>query len=93
MAEALNVTVATVEWPVQGKWIQGCFMTMGFRRRPLGSQDPSFPQAVSHALNASADDLHHDRLEDEASFLERVQARIGSYMAGRATGPGGPVGR
>jgi len=45
------------------------------------------------ALDASADDLRHDRMEDAASFLERVQAKIDSYKAGRATGPGGPEGR
>jgi len=48
---------------------------------------------VSDALNASAEDLRHERVEDASSFLERVQAKIDSYKAGHATRPGGPVGR
>ncbi len=63
-------------------------MTMGFLRRPLGSQDPTLPRAVSDALNASADDLRHDRVEDASTFLDRVQAKVGAYKAGRAKGPG-----
>ena len=79
--------------PVQRKRTLGCFMTMSFVRRPLGLQDQTLPQAVSDALNPSAEDLRHERVEDASSFLERVQAKIDSYKAGHATGPGGPVGR
>lgn len=63
-------------------------MTMSFVRPSRDQQDPKLPQAVSDALNASADDLRCDRVEDASTFLDRVQAKVDAYKAGRAAGPG-----
>ena len=62
-------------------------MTMSFFPRPLDPQDPTLPKAVSDALNASADDLRHARVEGASAFLDRVQAKVDAYKAGRTTGP------
>ena len=63
-------------------------MTMSFVRPSLDQQDPKLPRAVSDALNASADNLRYDRVEDAPTFLDRVQVKVDAYKAGRAAGPG-----
>lgn len=39
------------------------------------------PRHIVEALDQSADDLRHDRVEDSAAFLDRMQARIDAYKA------------
>jgi len=68
-------------------------MTMSSFQWSLDPQDPTLPRVVSDALNASADDMRHDRVEDESAFLNRVQAKVDAYKAGRATRPGMAVKR
>ena len=43
---------------------------------------------MTDALGAGADDLCHDRVEDAAAVLDRVQAKVDAYKARRGTGPG-----
>lgn len=41
------------------------------------------PDEVRRALDQSADDLRHGRVEDAAAFLERLDARVGAYFAAK----------
>lgn len=41
------------------------------------------PRHIVEALDRSADDLRHGRVEDSAAFLDRMQARIDAYKARR----------
>lgn len=52
--------------------------------RPPQPSSPALPRSVASALDASADDLRHDRIEEATAVLERVQAKVDAYKAGRA---------
>jgi hypothetical protein len=41
------------------------------------------PENVGRALDQSADDLRHDRIEDSVDFLKRMRARIEAYFQRR----------
>jgi hypothetical protein len=46
-----------------------------------GNASPSeVPENIGRALDQSADDLRHDRIEDSADFLRRMRARIEAYF-------------
>ena len=41
------------------------------------------PDELRQALDQSADDLRHGRVEDAAAFLERLDARVEEYFAAK----------
>ncbi len=45
------------------------------------SVEADVPRHIAEALDQSADDLRHDRVEDSADFLDRMQSRINAYKA------------
>jgi hypothetical protein len=51
--------------------------------RPENTPSSGIPENVGRALEQSADDLRHDRLEDSADFLRRMRARIEAYFQRR----------
>lgn len=46
-------------------------------------KEPEVPEDLACALEASADDLRNDRVEDTVDFLDDVQRRIDAYFASR----------
>ena len=49
-------------------------------RQPTASP-AELPDEIRQALDQSADDLRHGRVEDAAAFLERMDARVEAYFA------------
>lgn len=62
--------------------------TMSFLQRRPQPAGTTLSRDVADALDASADDLRHNRVEDAAAVLERVQAKVDAYKSRRGEAPG-----
>ncbi len=51
-----------------------------FTRQPAASP-AELSDEIRQALDESADDLRHGRVEDAAAFLGRMDARVDAYFA------------
>jgi hypothetical protein len=52
-----------------------------FDRRP--ASDDAVPKEIARALDASAEDLRHDRTEDLRDFVKRMEAELEAHLAQR----------
>jgi hypothetical protein len=62
---------------------------IGFVRRAMRGRRPAsdetVPDEFARALDASAEDLRHDRTEDLGDFLKRMRAKLDAHLTRKAT--------
>ncbi len=60
----------------------------GTQKRPrAASDDAGVPRHLADALDRSADDLRHGRVEDARTALARLERRLGDHLARKPTLP------
>jgi hypothetical protein len=52
------------------------------RRRPASAE--TVPDDIARALDASVEDLRHDRIKDIGDFLRRTQGKLDAHLARNA---------
>ena len=58
------------------------FVRRAMRIRHEAAAD-AVPEELAQALDASTDDLRHDRTEDLGDFLKRIEAKLDAHLKGK----------
>lgn len=58
-------------------------------RPHAASADPGVPRNLADALDRSADDLRHGRVEDARAALARLERRLDGHLARKRAAPAG----